>query len=146
MPVLIGFILLSQAAGLIGSLFTISSIPGWYASLTKPFFTPPNWLFGPVWLALYTLMGIALYMVWQKKPKSPQPYLLFGIQLGLNTFWSILFFGFHLISIAFFEILLLLGGMLLTAWSFSKVSRNAALLFIPYIAWVCIATALNGAV
>ena len=93
----IGSILASFAAGAIGSLATIPNIPSWYAGLDKPPFLPPNEIFGPVWSLLYTLMGIALAMVILHKAKDKKPaYIWFGIQLTLNTLWSIVFFGLHL--------------------------------------------------
>ena len=89
-------VLLCQSAGLIGSFFTASTIPTWYAGLEKPFFNPPNWLFAPAWLTLYIIMGVSLYLVWQRRKDSPQSkkaLILFGAQLGLNALWSIIFFG-----------------------------------------------------
>jgi len=88
-------ILLCQLAGFIGSFFTRDSL-GWYYTLTKPSFRPPNWLFGPVWIVLYLLMGIALYMIWKrgfKSSESKYPIIIFIIQLAINASWSIVFFG-----------------------------------------------------
>ena len=138
-------ILICQLAGIIGSLFTISSITSWYAKLYKPSFTPPDWLFGPVWLTLYALMGISLYLVWNEKSKGniKIPLVLFFTQLFLNALWSIMFFGFHLIFYGLVEIIIMWIFIALTIVSFYRVSRNAALVLIPYIAWVTIATSLN---
>ncbi len=143
-PLLIYAILICQAAGLLGSFFTISSIPTWYAMLTKPFFSPPNFVFGPVWTTLYALMGISLYMVWTSKAKSKHHAVkLFFIQLGLNTVWSILFFGLKSPSLAFIEIIALWVAIVLTIQAFQKISKVASYLLYPYLAWVSFATILN---
>src|SRR3989344_3909374 len=148
-PKLIAAILISQAAGVIGSVFTITSIPAWYAALNKPFFTPPSWVFGPVWITLYTLMGIAAYLVWEngiEKKEVKEAIGVFGLQLGLNALWPIVFFGLHELLLGFVVIVLLWLAILLTIIKFDRVSRNAALLLLPYIAWVSIAAALNLAI
>jgi tryptophan-rich sensory protein len=145
---LIASIFLCQMAGAIGSLATFPNIAGWYLALNKPFFTPPNWAFGPVWLTLYLLMGIAFFMVWNKGlNKKTRPALqIFGIQLALNTLWSIVFFGFQSIFAGLVVIVLLWLAILWTMARFWKISRPAGWLLVPYIVWVTIATALNAAV
>jgi tryptophan-rich sensory protein len=145
---LIASIFLCQMAGAIGSLATFQNIAGWYLALNKPFFTPPNWAFGPVWLTLYLLMGIAFFMVWNKGlNKKTRPALqIFGIQLALNTLWSIVFFGFQSIFAGLVVIVLLWLAILWTMARFWKISRPAGWLLVPYIVWVTIATALNAAV
>ncbi|MBN2202722.1 MAG: tryptophan-rich sensory protein [Candidatus Aenigmarchaeota archaeon] len=135
------FIFLCQMAGIIGSVFTTSSITTWYATLEKPWFTPPNFVFGPVWITLYTLMGISLYLVWDKKDKLSISF--FSAQLLINTLWSILFFGlksplYGLISIIPMWILILL-----TIVKFYMIDKRAGVILIPYIVWVTIATLLN---
>ena len=139
-------IIFCQAAGGIGSLFTAPAIPTWYASLKKPAFNPPNWLFSPVWITLFLLMGISLYLVWHKGFQTPGvkfALVVFFIQLALNTLWSILFFGAKTPFFAFLEIILLWCAILLTILLFYKISRPAALLLTPYIAWVSFAAVLN---
>lgn len=137
-------ILICQMAGIIGSVFTMPSIPTWYASLNKPWFSPPNWLFGPVWITLFTLMGISLYLIWNKGLKNVKiPLTIFGVQLILNTIWSFLFFGLKSPFIAFIEIIILWISIALTIISFYRVSKKAGLILLPYIIWVSIATALN---
>jgi len=145
---LIASILLCQLAGSIGSLVTFSSITGWYLTLNKPFFTPPNWAFGPVWLTLYLLMGISLFIVWNKRlNKKTRPAIqIFGLQLGLNILWSIVFFGFQSISAGLVVIVLMWFAILWTMLRFWKISKPAAWLLVPYIVWVTIATALNAGV
>jgi tryptophan-rich sensory protein len=135
-------------AGAIGSLATFQNIAGWYLALNKPFFTPPNWVFGPVWITLYLLMGIAFFMVWNKGlNKKTKPALqIFGIQLGLNTLWSIVFFGFQSMLGGLVTIVLLWLAIAWTIAKFWKISRPAGWLLVPYIVWVTIATALNAAV
>ncbi len=139
-------LVLPQLAGLIGSVFTISAIPAWYASLEKPSFSPPNWIFGPVWITLYFLMGLSVYLVWQKikeNKKAKAGLALFWLQLFFNAVWSIIFFGLQSPGWAFVEIIFLWLAIVLTIIAFSKVSRLAALLLIPYILWVTFAAYLN---
>jgi tryptophan-rich sensory protein len=145
-PLLIFSIILSQSAGILGSFFTAPAIPTWYASLAKPAFNPPAWLFAPVWITLFTLMGIALYLVLIKganKPEIKKGAYLFGIQLLLNALWSILFFGLQSPGLAFAEILVLWAAIAATIWQFNKIDRRAAYLLIPYILWVSFAAILN---
>ncbi len=140
------FILLSQAAGLIGSIFTGPAIPGWYAGLNKPGFNPPGWLFGPVWLILYTMMGLASYFVWQKWNSgslSRVALIIFFVHLALNALWSFLFFGLKNPQLAFFEIILLWVSILALIILFWAIDRRAAYLMIPYILWVSFAAVLN---
>ncbi len=136
---LLGTVLICQAAGIIGSFFTISAIPTWYQTLNKPFFSPPNSVFGPVWTILYTLMGISLYLLWEKKKMVK----LFLIHLILNAAWSIIFFGFRNIGLALIEILILLILIVKVTISFYKVNKTASFLLIPYLIWVTFATLLN---
>src|SRR3989344_7279950 len=107
-PKLIFSIFICQLAGIVGSLFTFSAIPTWYAVLNKPAFSPPNWLFGSVWTTLYALMGISLYRVWinkTKKKEKMEGLVFFIVQLVLNALWSILFFGIKNPALAFVEII-----------------------------------------
>jgi tryptophan-rich sensory protein len=139
-------ILICQLAGIIGSLFTTPSIPTWYASLEKPSFAPPNWLFGPVWITLFTLMGISFYLVWNKGLKNKmikKGLFIFGIQLFLNVLWSFLFFGLRSPLYGFIEIIVLWIAIGFTILKFYRISKNAALLLLPYIAWVSVAATLN---
>jgi len=144
---LIAAILICLAAGGIGSIFTSqSTITGWYANLQKPSFTPPNWLFGPVWTTLYIFMGIAAFLVWQKGPQNPAvktALLFFAGQLILNTAWSWLFFGMNYILLAFIELLILWLAILLTILKFYSLSTTAFLLMLPYLVWVSFAALLN---
>jgi tryptophan-rich sensory protein len=146
---LIASIFICELVGILGSVFTVSSVSTWYPTLNKPFFNPPSWLFGPVWTLLYLLMGISLYLVWDKglkKQQSKTSVVIFGLQLALNLFWSILFFGLRMPLIAFIEIILLWLAILLTIMHFKRISRTAAYLLIPYILWVSFAAALNFAI
>jgi tryptophan-rich sensory protein len=137
-------ILLCQLAGIIGSVFTASSVRSWYSTLEKPFFTPPNWLFGPAWITLYLLMGISLYIVWEHARGSKTAALsAFAVQLVLNALWSILFFGLRMPLIAFIELAILWLAILSTLILFYRKSATAAYLLIPYLVWVTYAGALN---
>ncbi|MDD2666793.1 MAG: tryptophan-rich sensory protein [Methanocellales archaeon] len=145
-PSLVYSILICQLAGIIGSFFTFPSIPTWYAALEKPSFSPPNWLFSPVWIALFLLMGVSLYLVWISGAKTryvKMALTLFGIQLALNVLWSIIFFGLKSPFYAFIEMAILWVAILLTIFQFFKISKTAAYLLIPYILWVSFAAVLN---
>lgn len=127
---------------------TSSNISNWYIYLNKPWFNPPNYLFGPVWTALYILMGASLFMIW-KSPSGKfktQALIIFSIQLLLNFSWSFIFFYFHQTGWALVEILLLWISIASMIYAFYRVSRPSAYLQIPYILWVSFATALNGAI
>jgi len=143
-PKLIISLIIPQLAGAIGSLFTMDSISSWYTTLAKPEFTPPNYVFGPVWITLYFLMGISLYLVWTSKNlKSRTPLIIFGVQMFLNAIWSIVFFGLESPMFGLLIIVTLWGMIALTIFSFWKISKPAAYMLLPYIAWVSIATYLN---
>jgi tryptophan-rich sensory protein len=135
-----------QLAGFLGSLFTRPAIPGWYAQLQKPSFAPPNWLFGPMWVSLYLLMGIAAYLVWQKGLAASGVRLALGIfifQLLLNAAWSPVFFGLRSPLAGAAVIVVLWLAIAATIFAFAKVSPPAAWLLVPYILWVTLASALN---
>ena len=139
-------VLICQGAGLIGSVATFPSIPTWYATLEKPFFNPPNWLFGPVWTTLYALMGISAFLVWRKGIRDRQVKVALGIfvaQLILNSLWSIVFFGLHSLLGGLIVILPLWVAILLSIVTFYRISKTAGVLLIPYILWVSFATLLN---
>lgn len=139
-------IIICESAGIIGSIFTSSSIPTWYAGIAKPIFSPPNWVFGPVWTTLFALMGIALFLVWRKgfdKKEVRMAVLVFGLQLALNISWSIIFFGLENPGLAFAEIIFLWISIVATIISFYKIDKTAGYLLIPYILWVSFAAFLN---
>ena len=140
-------ILIAQTASVLGSLATIPNIPGWYASLNKPPLNPPNWVFGPVWLLLFCLIGVSLYLIVQtssaEKEAKTQAYIFFGLQLILNTAWSLLFFGLKNPPLAMAEILILWGAILSTLIRFWQINKLAGKLFIPYLLWVSFAAYLN---
>lgn len=139
-------ILVAQGAGAIGSFFTFSAISTWYIYLNKPFFSPPNWLFGPVWTLLYTLMGISAYLVWRKyrhEKKSQSFWWMYRTQLVLNALWSILFFGLKFTGLAFIEILVMWYFIVRTIQDGYKIDRWSAYLLYPYLLWVSFASLLN---
>jgi translocator protein len=143
---LVVFVVACFSAALIGSVFTSSSIPVWYETLLKPSFSPPNWLFGPVWTVLYLSMAVAGWLVWQQRGRNPTialPLALFGIQLVLNILWSVLFFGLQAPGTALVEIIVLWAAILATLLSFWRVSKGAGWLLGPYLAWVTFAAVLN---
>ena len=139
-------IAIAQLAGLVGSIFTLYSVKGWYLTINKPSWNPPSWIFGPVWISHYTLMGIASYLVWQKRDLG-QPVksalVIYGIHLVLNALWSIIFFGLKMPGLAFIEILGLLFFIVLTMVMFYKIRPAAFWLLFPYWLWVSFASVLN---
>lgn len=161
---LTGSILICELAGIIGSVFTFSAIPTWYATLNKPSFSPPSWVFGPAWTTLYALMGVALFLVWKSaghgkgennasarsskntvdlRNHKKRAITVFFIQLLLNASWSPVFFGLRSPSLAFAIIILLWLSIVLTMIKFRKISKAAFWLLVPYILWVSFASVLN---
>ncbi|HWH07435.1 MAG TPA: TspO/MBR family protein [Candidatus Paceibacterota bacterium] len=141
---------LALLAGYIGSAFTLPAIPSWYASLEKPFLTPPSAVFGPVWTTLYVLMGIAAFRIFRKRTQVPKlahrALALYGVHLLVNTSWSLVFFGGRNPELGVAVIVLLWSMIVvLTLW-FSRIDRPAAYLMLPYLAWVSFATYLNVAI
>ena len=144
--VFITSIIICELAGVIGAVFTASSVPTWYASLNKPFITPPSEVFGPAWTTLYFLMGLSAFLVWRLgwKVKGVKIALsFFIIQLILNALWTFIFFGLKSPLYAFIEIIVLWISIVLTIIFFFKLSRSAGILLIPYILWVSFAAFLN---
>ena len=139
-------LVITEGAGGIGSVFTFGSIGNWYGSLNKSPITPPNWFFGPIWITLYFLMGLALYLAWNRRRVSSDSGLalsLFFIQLALNVIWSAVFFGLHQLLFGAVEIVFLWFFILATIIEFRDISKSASYLLFPYIAWVTLATMLN---
>lgn len=138
-----------EGAGVVGSQFTFEAIPTWYATLEKPFLSPPNWVFGPVWITLYILMGVALYLVWRQGMHTKgvkKAFGMFGIQLVLNSLWSVVFFGLHNPLYALGVLIIMWASILATIILFRRVSPTAAYLLIPYFLWVTFAGYLNYSV
>lgn len=139
-------LLLPLSAGWIGSVFTMSAIDGWYREIVKPTLTPPDFVFGPVWTTLYLLMGYSLYLVWREGASVPRVNFaigIFGVQLVLNTLWSIVFFAAENPGGALFIIGLLWIAILANIFAFLRISKTAAYLLIPYLLWVSFAAFLN---
>ncbi|PKV48174.1 MULTISPECIES: TspO/MBR family protein [Aquimarina] len=139
-------VLICGLIGFLSSIATQTSVNTWYAALNKPSFTPPNWIFGPMWILLYIMMGVAAGIVWSKGfyHKWVKTALYhFGFQLLLNAAWSIFFFGLQNPLIALLDIIALFILLLFTIKWFTVVNSTAAYLLIPYVVWVAFATALN---
>lgn len=139
-------VFVSLMAGIVGSKYTSATIDTWYQALNKPPFNPPDWIFAPVWTTLYILIGVSAFLVWRKGLN--QPYVktalaFFIVQLGLNAFWSYVFFGIQNPLAAFFEIIALWVVISVTIFYFYKVYAVAAYLLIPYILWITFAAVLN---
>ncbi len=145
----IASILFSLGAGVLGSFFTASSVSTWYKTIEKPFFNPPSWVFSPVWTILFIMMGVALYLVWKKGLKEKKVKIAFGIfwvQLVLNVLWSVFFFGLQSPLYALVDIVFLWFAIFITIVWFSRVSKKATYLLIPYLLWVSFAAVLNFAI
>lgn len=139
------------AAGGVGSIPTFKAIPGWYRGLRKPSWTPPSWLFAPVWNALYIMMGLAAWLVWRsdrgdEDRERRTALTLFGIQLGFNALWSLVFFGLRSPGLALAEIAVLWSLISMTTARFYRVRPLAGLLMLPYLLWTTFATGLNAAI
>lgn len=146
---LIVSVIVCEVVGLLGTPFTVNAIPTWYATLNKPFFSPPNWLFGPVWTLLYFLMGVSFYLIWKKgiKRKPVKTALqFFLIQLALNGIWTPVFFGLQAPLLGLMVIMTMWFFILMTMKKFYPLSKLSAYLLIPYLLWVSFATLLNAAI
>lgn len=143
---LIVSIIVPLGLGSIAGIFTAQSVPEWYATLNRPSFNPPNWIFGPVWTMLYVLMGISLFMIWKQDMSKERnlAILVFMLQLLLNFGWSFIFFYFNMIGLALIDIILLWIFIVIMLVFFYKIKPIAAYINIPYLLWVSFATVLNG--
>ena len=145
---LIVFIAVCLGAGGLGAIATTQEIDGWYKTIAKPAWNPPDYVFGPVWTTLFIMMAIAGWLVWKPAGFKPVivPLSLFGIQLILNVAWSWVFFGLHQTGWAVIEILVLWAVILATMVTFFRSSKVAGWLMVPYLAWVSFASVLNVAI
>jgi tryptophan-rich sensory protein len=145
---LITAVILCFAMAGVGGWVTTPSIPGWYAGLVKPSWTPPDWVFGPVWSVLYLGMAVAVWLVWRQNDfaGATVPMVFFGVQLALNGAWSWIFFGLHSPGAALVDLVLLWTAIAATTVTFWRRSIPAAILLVPYLVWVSFAGALNFAV
>lgn len=144
---LLGWLLLTTVAGGIGAIASARAAQ-FYATLDRPAWAPPAGVFGPVWTLLYISMAVAAWLIWRERgfSRASGALGLFIVQLGVNALWSWLFFGWHLGGAAFADILVLLALIVATVVSFARIRLAAAWLLVPYLLWVCFATALNFSV
>jgi tryptophan-rich sensory protein len=145
---LIGFLVATFAAGAIGSAATFPNVQTWYPTLQRPAWTPPNFLFGPVWTTLYIAMAVAGWRAWRSAAPAARRSVitLYGTQLTLNALWSVLFFGLKRPDLALVEIFVLWTVLMWAGLRFARLDRIAGWLWLPYVAWVTFAAALNGAI
>lgn len=139
-------LIITLSIAYIASIFTRPEVKGWYTTLQKPSFNPPNWLFAPVWITIYILIGIAAYLVWKLRDESATyktAIIIYTIQLLLNFSWSIVFFGMHEIFAGLIIIIALLVAIILNINWFGLFRKTAAWLLVPYLLWVSFATLLN---
>lgn len=136
------------AAAGIGAAATVTSVRGWYQTIAKPAWNPPDWIFGPVWSTLYFMMAVAVWLVWRRTgwQAGKKSIIWFLVQLGLNICWSAIFFGLHLPGLAFIEIAILWLAIAMTINLFRTHSKLAAGLMMPYIAWTTFAAILNASI
>ncbi len=147
--VFLALLVLCFGVGAGGSLFTSEALPLWYASLVKPPFTPPSWLFAPVWTALYAMMAVAAFLIWRLdagRDRVLTALAAFFVQLLINAIWTPAFFGLRSPLLGLAVIVMLDAAVLLTAFLFWRLRRAAALLLLPYLAWLGFATVLNAAI
>jgi len=144
---LFGWLALAFATAAIGAVASIEA-SAFYAQLARPAWSPPGYVFGPVWSVLYALMGVSAWLVWRESAAKRRALALtlFVAQLGANALWSWLFFAWHEGAWAFADVLLLLAFIVAMIVAFWSVRRLAAILMLPYLAWVCFASALTWAV
>jgi tryptophan-rich sensory protein len=141
-----GFIGLSVVVSALGGAVTATSVGSWYRELAKPEWNPPNWIFGPVWTALYLLMAVAAWRVWRAREEVAEARSVltgYFVQLGLNCLWSVLFFGLRSPGLALIDIALLGGVLIWIQVRLARLDRVSAGLWAPYVAWVTFAAALN---
>lgn len=143
---LAGFLVLCLVVSGIGATITATTVGTWYATLHKPPFNPPDWVFAPVWTTLYVLMAIAGWRVWRRArlEVTRKALTVFVVQLALNLAWSFIFFGLQQISLALVEIVILLLAIVANTILFWRIDRWAGALFVPYVLWVAFATVLNA--
>lgn len=143
---LAGFVVLCLAVGGVAGFATMGGVTGWYQTLTKPSFNPPNWLFGPVWTVLYVLMAVAAWLVWRKVGLGAPAMIFFFLQLLLNFAWSFIFFRAHATGWALADITVLWITIVATMVAFVQIDTAAAWLLAPYLAWVSFASLLNASI
>lgn len=144
---LAGFLVLSAIVAAVGGGATAASVSSWYPTLDKPFFNPPDLLFGPVWTILYTMMAVAAWRIWRSAdPSRIRALFIYGVQLALNLAWPLIFFGLRQAGAAIVVIVVLLIAVVATIRLFYPIDRIAAWLLLPYLAWIAFATALNAAI
>ena len=139
-------IAICEGTGILSGFLANAGMNAWFDSINKPSWNPPSWVFAPVWTTLYLLMGISLWLIWKKDAEQSiksKALLFFAAQLFLNFWWSIIFFKFHSPALAFLDIVLMIILILITIFKFAKLSRLAAWLLVPYVAWVSSASILN---
>ena len=143
---LMAFLAVCLGVMAIGGAITATTVSTWYQTLEKPGFAPPDWIFGPVWAALYIMIAVAGWLVWRRAGVRRPALTLFAVQLALNSGWTMLFFGMTWIGAALLEIVFLWIMIAATTLAFFSISKTAGLLFLPYLLWVAYAAALNGAI
>jgi tryptophan-rich sensory protein len=144
---LLGFIALCLLVGFSASGVTLTNVPGWYHMLARPPLSPPDWLFGPVWAVLYLAMAVAAWLVWRgaDRPRRSRAALtLWGCQLAVNSAWSPVFFGLHMLGAGLCVMLAMWAAVAVTAAKFWPLNRAAGALLAPYLVWVSFATYLNA--
>ena len=139
----ISFLSVTFLVSFIGGLTTINYKEPWYSLLNKPAFNPPDWVFAPVWTTLYLMMTLAIWLFWHSSSKDKNTIYLYLIHLVINTTWSVVFFGFHNISLAILNLVVLIIIIVLLVFKYKNISLLSMYLMIPYLLWCCFALLLN---
>ena len=138
------FAIITFSASFIGAIVTFASKEPWYSELSKPVFTPPDWVFGPVWTLLYLSMTIAIWSVWNKNFRNLNIIYIYFIHLFFNTTWSIIFFGLNNLILSLINLVILILFIIILILKFKEISKLSFYLMIPYLVWCCFALILNS--
>ena len=140
---LILFFIITFSASFIGGLVTISYKEPWYSQLVKSSYNPPDWIFAPVWTTLYLMMTFAIWLFWLSKKRDMNTIYIYFIHILFNTTWSVIFFAFHNILLAFINLMILIWLIVILILRYRRVNNVSAYLMIPYLLWSCYALFLN---
>ena len=137
------FFIITYSASLIGGLATINFKEPWYSLLIRPSFSPPDWVFAPVWTTLYFMMTLAIWLFWHSTNRDMKTVYIYFIHIIVNTTWSITFFVFHQIAISILVLIILIALIIILIKNFKRVNLISSYLMIPYLLWCCFALVLN---
>ncbi len=137
------FFIITYSASIIGGLATINFKEPWYSLIIRPSFSPPDWVFAPVWTTLYFMMTLAVWLFWHSTNRDMKTVYIYFIHIIVNTTWSITFFVFHQIAISILVLIILITLIIILIKNFKRVNLISSYLMIPYLLWCCFALVLN---